>query len=168
MKCIKEFTEICAKFTPAQKLAEEVKANKPKELWKDIVSEYLYGFKDIFSKKSSEHLPLCKLYGHLIDLTVKDDELPHPSKVYPLSPVETKALNDFLNKNLTKGYIWHSKSSVEAPVFFVKKKDSSLQFVQDYCTLNKFMQKNRYPLLYISSLINALKGASIFTKLDLR
>jgi len=53
-----------------------------------------------------------------------------------------------------------------APVFFIKKKNSSLQLVQDYRALNSMMVKNKYPLLLISKLVSQLHGARYFTKLD--
>jgi len=53
-----------------------------------------------------------------------------------------------------------------APVFFIKKKDSSLQLVQDYRALNSMMVKNKYPLPLISELMSQLRGARYFTKLD--
>ena len=53
-----------------------------------------------------------------------------------------------------------------APFFFVKKKDGSLRPVQDYQKLNEMTIKNRYPLPLISELVNKLKGAKYFTKLD--
>jgi len=52
-------------------------------------------------------------------------------------------------------------------VFFIKKKDGSLQLVQDYHALNAVTVKNRYPLLLISQLIFQLCGARYFTKLDI-
>ena len=53
-----------------------------------------------------------------------------------------------------------------ALVFFIKKKDGSLQLVQDYRVLNSMMVKNKYPLTLISELILQLRGAKYFTKLD--
>jgi len=53
-----------------------------------------------------------------------------------------------------------------APVFFIKKKDGSLQLVQDYRALNSMTVKNKYPLSLISELISQLHGAKYFTKLD--
>ena len=53
-----------------------------------------------------------------------------------------------------------------SPVFFIKKKDGSLRLVQDYCVLNAMTVKNRYPLPLISELLNNLRGARYFTKLD--
>ena len=53
-----------------------------------------------------------------------------------------------------------------APCFFIKKKDGQLRLIQDYWALNEIMVKNRYPLLLISELVDKLKGAKYFTKLD--
>jgi len=53
-----------------------------------------------------------------------------------------------------------------APVFFIKKKDGSLQLVQDYHALNSITVKNKYPLPLISELVSQLRGARYFTKLN--
>ena len=55
-----------------------------------------------------------------------------------------------------------------SPFFFVKKKDGKLRPVQDYRELNKGTIKNEYPLPLISELIDKLKGARVFSKVDLR
>jgi len=53
-------------------------------------------------------------------------------------------------------------------MFFIKKKDGSLQLVQDYHALNAVTVKNRYPLPLISELVSQLCRAKYFTKLDVR
>jgi len=53
-----------------------------------------------------------------------------------------------------------------SPVFFIKKKDSTLWLVQDYRALNVMTVKNKYLLPLISELINKLRGAKYFTKID--
>jgi len=55
-----------------------------------------------------------------------------------------------------------------SPVFFIKKKDGTLWLVQDYRALNAMTVKNKYPLPPISKLINKLRGAKYFTKLDVQ
>src|SRR3954451_8819303 len=55
-----------------------------------------------------------------------------------------------------------------SPFFFVKKKDGKLRPVQDYRKLNEMTIKNRYPLPLIQELVDKLKGAKYFTKLDIR
>ena len=93
---------------------------------------------------------------------------PKSSKVYPLSPVEQKELDSFLEENLLTGQIRPSKSPMAAPVFFIKKKDGSLQLVQDYQVLNSMTVKNKYSLPLISKLMSQLHGARYFTKLNVR
>ena len=53
-------------------------------------------------------------------------------------------------------------------MLFVKKKDGTLRLCIDYRQLNKLTVKNKYPLPKIDDLFDQLKGASIFSKIDLR
>jgi hypothetical protein len=56
-----------------------------------------------------------------------------------------------------------------SPFFFISKKDSKkLRPVQDYRRLNEGMIRNAYPLPRVDELLDKLKGAKYFTKLDLR
>ena len=57
---------------------------------------------------------------------------------------------------------------MSSQVFFIKKKDGALRFVQDYRALNAITVKNKYPLPLISDLIEKLRDARYFTKLDVR
>ena len=74
----------------------------------------------------------------------------------------------FLKEALTKDYIVPSKSLIASPVFFVKKKDGHLRFVQDYRKFNEITIKNHYPLPLAADIINRLKGVRIFTKFDVQ
>ena len=60
-----------------------------------------------------------------------------------------------------------SKSRYVAPYFYIPKKNSSLWLVQDYRKLNQVMIKDKTPLLLIGEVINKLKEAKYFNKLDL-
>ncbi|ESK87517.1 reverse transcriptase-rnase h-integrase [Moniliophthora roreri MCA 2997] len=71
-------------------------------------------------------------------IDLKPDFIPRNCKLYPLSPTEQEEQDKFLEENLRKG------------------------------ELNKGTVKNAYPLPLISELLDKLKGAEIFTKLDLR
>jgi hypothetical protein len=85
-----------------------------------------------------------------------------------MSLQEQDELDAFLEEALSTGRIHPSKSPIGAPVFFVKKKDRKLCFVQDYHSLNTITRKNRYLLPLVDDLIHCLKGAKYFTKLDVR
>ena len=80
---------------------------------------------------------------------------------------EQEELDQFLEDNLQKGYIQPLKSPLSSPVFFVKKKDGKLWFVQDYRKLNKYTVKNRYPLPLVADILNWLWKAKYFTKCDI-
>ena len=53
-------------------------------------------------------------------------------------------------------------------MLLIKKKDGTLWLCADYRKLNKMTVKNKYPLPRIDDLFNQLKGASVFSKVDLR
>uniref|UniRef100_A0A0W0FB41 Reverse transcriptase-rnase h-integrase n=1 Tax=Moniliophthora roreri TaxID=221103 RepID=A0A0W0FB41_MONRR len=106
----------------------------------------------------------AKSSDHAIELI--PSPLPSATKVYPLLPNEQGELDSFLQEGLASGHICPSKSPIGAPVFFVKKKDGKLWFVQDYWQLNTITVKNRYLLPLIDKLINQLTRAKYFTKLD--
>jgi hypothetical protein len=80
--------------------------------------------------------------------------------------MEQTEMDTFLEEALATGRIRQSKSPLRAPIFFIKKKDRKLHFVQDYRALNAITRKNRHPLPLIDDLIHRLKGAQYFTKLD--
>ena len=120
----------------------------------------------MFSKESFDELPEQKQWNHVIDL--KPESQPFSMKVYPMSLIEQKELDDFLEENLSSGCIHPSKSLMASPVFFVKKKDGKLRFVQDYWKLNVMTVKNTYPLPLVLDIINWIldSKARYFTKLD--
>ena len=87
---------------------------------------------------------------------------------YRMASVELKELKLHLKELLEKGFIRLSVSPWGAPMLFVKKKDGMLRLCVDYRQLNKMIVKNKYPLPRIDDLFDQLKGASVFSKIDLR
>ncbi|ESK97666.1 reverse transcriptase-rnase h-integrase [Moniliophthora roreri MCA 2997] len=156
---------IGAKITASQELAHQQQEVK-KEI-DELILSYLQGYRDRFEKGKAEQFPPSRSYDHTIEL--QPDFIPQNCKLYPLSPAEQKEQDKFLDENLHKGYIRKSKSPMASPFFFIAKKEKgALRPTQDYRELNKGTIKNAYPLPLISELLDKLKRANVFTKLDLR
>jgi hypothetical protein len=69
---------------------------------------------------------------------------------------------------LDLGLVRPSVSPWGVPVIFVKKKDGSLRMCIDYRDLNRATVKNSYPMSRIDDLFDQMKGATVFSKIDLR
>ena len=89
------------------------------------------------------------------------------AKAYVITLKEEEALNQWLDEQLKAGLIVESKSRYAALCFYIPKKDGSLQLVQDYQKLNQVTIKDKMPLSLIGKVINKLKEAKYFNKLDL-
>jgi hypothetical protein len=157
---------IAAKFTLSQEIAERTTLKEGEKTFEELVPEEFRNFADVFSKEASERMPIRKEYDHTIDIEPGKD--PGYSKIYPVSPNEQYAVDEYLEENLAKGYIRPSHSNTAAPTFFVKKKDGKLRFVVDYRKLNAITKKDRYPLPLTTHLLDKLTNSKVFTTLDLR
>ncbi|KAF8748831.1 hypothetical protein RHS01_10521 [Rhizoctonia solani] len=102
--------------------------------------------------------PICQAYQG------RPSQLP----LYSMTDAESATLKDWLWDKLKAGKIRPSKSSISSPVMFVPKKDGSHRLVVDYRCLNNRTKKNVYLLPRPDDLMAQLRGAKIFTKLDLR
>ena len=148
----------------SQKLAQA--AQKEKRTKEEIVPARYHQYMGIFDEEKSNRFPPSRQWDHAIDL--KEDYKPMNCKIYPLSPLEKEALQEWIREQLSKGYIRESKSPQASPFFFVGKKDGKLRPVQDYRILNSQTVKNTYPLPLISETIDKLRGAKYYTKMDVR
>jgi hypothetical protein len=77
-------------------------------------------------------------------------------------------LKKLIDKLLEKGYIRPDTSPWAALVLFVEKKDGTKRMCIDYRALNEVTIMNKYPLPRIEDLFDQLRGASVFSKIDLR
>jgi hypothetical protein len=53
-------------------------------------------------------------------------------------------------------------------MLFMKNKDGTQQMCMDYRSLNEVIVKNKYPLPRVEDLFDKMKGASAFSKIELR
>ncbi|KAJ1126111.1 hypothetical protein NDU88_004520 [Pleurodeles waltl] len=130
-----------------------------------LPKQYL-SYEDVFDEKEAENLPPHRSYDCQIDL-VPGGILPN-CRVYALSEHENQHLRKYLDKFLENGFIRASKSPTASPLFFVSKANGELRTCIDYRGLNKITFKNKFPLPLILVLLEQVKKAKIYTKLDLR
>ncbi|KAG8472896.1 hypothetical protein CXB51_034783 [Gossypium anomalum] len=93
---------------------------------------------------------------------------PISTALYRKTPTELRELKTQLQELMDRGFARPSSSPWGAPVLFVKKKDGTMRLCIDYRQLNKVTTKNKYLLPRIDDLFDQLKGASVFSKIDLR
>ena len=122
-----------------------------------------------FSNVFPEELPGIPLEKD-VDLAIEIvlGTVPMSRAPYRMAPTELKELKSQLQELLDKGFIRPSVSPWGAPILFVKKKDGTLRMCIDYRQINKVTVKNKYPLPRIEDLFDQLKGAGVFSKIDLR
>ena len=121
---------------------------------------------NVFSKEKGLTLPPHRETDHAIE-TVLGKQVLH-GHLYNLLEAELHMLKAYLETNMTNGFIQRSSSSAAAPIVFAKKKDSSLHLCVDYRALNAITVKNRYLLPLILEMLDRMRDAKVFTKLDLR
>jgi hypothetical protein len=85
-----------------------------------------------------------------------------------MSSDELDELKKQLKKLLEQGFVRPSTSPWGSPVLFVEKKDDTKRMCIDYRTLNSMTIKNKYPLPRIEDLLDRLKKAKFFSKINLR
>jgi hypothetical protein len=93
---------------------------------------------------------------------------PISKRPYRMYVEELKQLKKQLTELQEAGYIRLNSSPWGAPVLFEQKKDGSQRMCVDYRSLNDVIVKNKYPLPRIEDLFDQMKGARVFSKIDLR
>jgi hypothetical protein len=93
---------------------------------------------------------------------------PISKRPYRMSIEELKELKKQLMELQEAGYIRPSSSPWGASVLFVQKKDGSQMMCVDYRSLNDVTVKNKYQLPCIEDLFDQMRGARVFSKIDLR
>ena len=114
--------DICATSTGSQRLAEAFAKNSAPG--KDELPEWVHDFEDVFNLEAFDSLPDRQSWDHAIEL-VPDSKLAK-CKVYPISPLEQRELNAFIEEGFSTSQIRPSKSLMASLVFFVNQKDGGL------------------------------------------
>ncbi|KAK3506748.1 hypothetical protein QTP70_023746 [Hemibagrus guttatus] len=123
-------------------------------------------FEKVFSEERASRLLEHQEWDCAIDL-LPNTSL-HKGRIYPLSLPESEAMEDYIEGALAAGHIRPSTSPAAAGFFFVEKKDRGLCPCIDYRGLNAITVRYPYPLPLVPAALEQLRGARVFTKLDLR
>ena len=150
----------------AASLEHEKKEESEEEKIKRLLPKEYHDFVPLFKKAVADVLPPHQQYDHKI--TLKEGFTPPFRPIYSLSIPELIALREWLDDNLSKGFIRASSSPAGAPILFVKKSDGSLGLCVNYRGLNAGMIKNRYLLLLIRETLMRVSKARYYTALDVR
>ncbi|CAI7782228.1 unnamed protein product [Closterium sp. NIES-53] len=130
------------------------------------VKKILEEFQDILPDDLPDQLPPYRTHQH--EIVEEPRSKPTFRAPYRLSPTELADMKKQIEYLLEKRLIRPSTSPYGAPVLFTPKLDESLRMCIDYRALNKQTIKNKYPIPRIDDLLDQLRGATIFSKLDLR
>jgi hypothetical protein len=134
------------------------------EKLKSNLFEVFNQYDDMF--KEPKGLPPKRGIQHEIQLQ-QDCPLPNIG-MYRMSVMENAEIKKQIQELLDKGVIVPSSLPCGSPIVLVPKKDGTCCMCVDFMALNKITVKNRYPLPRIDDLLDQLKDAKYFTKLDLR
>ena len=141
-------------------------SSDPEEEVRKLVPTKYHAYLDVFSPTEVKKLPQHRSYDVNIDL--EEGKTPPFGPIYSLSIDERKAVFDYVEEHLAKGFIRRSTSSAASPILFIKRKTGDLRLCVDYRGLNAITKKNRYPLPLTHDLIDRLQGCNKFTVIDLK
>jgi hypothetical protein len=102
------------------------------------------------------------------EIRLQQDCPPPNIGMYKMSVMENVQIKKQIQELLGKGVIMPNTSPCGSPIVLVPKKDGPWRMCVDFRALNKITVNNHYPLPRIDDLLDQLRGAKYFTKLDLR
>ena len=127
------------------------------------IKQLLWSFQDIFALNSHE-LGCCDLEQHVIEL---DDMTPIKERYRRIAPEMYEAVRAEIQRMLEDGVIQHSYSPWSSPITIVVKKDGSPRVCVDYRKINARTKKDAKSIPRIDETLDALRGAKVFSSLDL-
>jgi len=144
--------------------AIEAKYLKERPLKKIILKQYresLPCFNKVLANRLPPHRP-----GIDHEVRLKEGETPTWGPLYSMSRAESVVLKEWLEENMSKGFIHQLSSPFAAPDLFAKKPDGGHRFCIDHRDINTKTIKNHYALPVIRETLNFLRKARVYTKLD--
>jgi hypothetical protein len=120
--------------------AIEAKDLKEKPL-QEVIPQQYQEFLPLFSKGLADRLPpLRPNIDH--EVRLREREVPSRGPLYKMLRDELVVMKEWLEENMTKGFIRQSSSPYAAPCLFAQKPDGALRFCIDYRDINSKTMKN--------------------------
>ena len=120
----------------------------------------------LFSEEGARHFPPSRPEDHAIRIKPGAPQTIN-CKVYPLTRAELDAKKQFIKDNKELGRIKDSDSPWSTLFFYIKKKDGTRRPIQDYREVNKWTERDVYPMPQIEQILEELHGKVLFTTLDI-
>jgi hypothetical protein len=146
-------------------MPRKITAPKKPELRNIIPPEY-HEYLPVFEEKGKIKRPPHQHHDHRIPLI--DNKIPPFEPLCALDEGILKALKEYIDSSLERGWIQSSTSPAGAPIHLVKKTDDGLRLCVDHRGLNAITIKDQTPLPLIGEALDCLSKAKIYTKLDVK
>ena len=164
---LEEFDENTFICFSNEKTEQQLNYLKLKNQSNQVLSKLYKNYENVFDEIEVNELSFHKKkLNHAIKLSTRKSSL--CDFLYNLSKHELSIFKDYIDKNLKNEFISRSKSSVEASILFIKKTDESLKLCVNYRELNAIAIKDKYSISLITNILDKLKKAKVFIKLNFR
>jgi len=114
------------------------------KFWSTCIFDTISKFLDILINELLKHLPPFHDVDHKNEMVF--GFAPPFKSPYQLNKKILQELKSQINNLMERGYIKPSKLHCGLLVLFVDENDKKLRMCIDYCTLNKIIINNNYPL----------------------
>lgn len=128
------------------------------------MQKILQNYSPVFSTPTT--LPPKRAIDHVITFTPQAKVINQGP--YRLSHHQKDAMESIIQDMIKSKVIRDSNSPYSSPALLMKRKDMTWRLVNDFKKVNERTVKNKYPIPVIEDLLDELKGATVFSKLDLR